>query len=399
MRILFVALPIFSLLLILGCQTQSDTAVSDGTQPESGASTKPVSGMDVTPSEKAEGDVDTSTIGAGEDVVAVADVHSGADEESHGPEMGHGPGMGRGFRGGRGPGGMAAMRPDMTTIHGMFGDRDKIRRTVKMLPNGAEATTESDDSKIAALIQDHVPNMDGRVVSNEPLPPMTFHPVFVELIKNADKYTLDYEETETGVKVTYHSDDPYVVMLVQEHAKLVSRFIKNGMEEIHADYDLPKFDEKTAAARTTAIVAREVLFKRLSSRLMQAIETGGPAGAIEVCSQEAPQIAEEVGKEKGVRIGRTALRLRNPGNAAPDWAAPLLETQVTEAHFVNLENDKVGALLPIRLQAKCVTCHGPRETLEAGIAAQLAKHYPSDAATGFREGDIRGWFWVEVPTR
>jgi len=28
-------------------------------------------------------------------------------------------------------------------------------------------------------------------------------------------------------------------MLVQEHAKLVSRFVKNGMEEIHKPYNLP----------------------------------------------------------------------------------------------------------------------------------------------------------------
>ncbi|MEW4491108.1 hypothetical protein AB1L42_23740 [Thalassoglobus sp. JC818] len=157
-------------------------------------------------------------------------------------------GNGPGFRGGRGSGGAGAggFRSDMTTIHSMFADRSKIRRTLKMLPNGADALTESDDEKITALLQDHVPNMDSRVLMNQPLPPMTFHPVFVGLIKNADKYTLEYEETEKGVKASYRSDDPYVVMLVQEHAKLVSRFIKNGHSEIHAEYELPKLIEKKA---------------------------------------------------------------------------------------------------------------------------------------------------------
>ena len=127
----------------------------------------------------------------------------------------------------------------------MFADRDKITRTIKNLPDGAEAVTESDDEAIASLLKEHVPAMEDRVLGNKPLPPMTFHPIFVELIKHADDYTLTYAETEKGMKVTYQSDDPYVVMLVQEHAKLVSRFIKNGMEEIHTPYTLPEVPKGT----------------------------------------------------------------------------------------------------------------------------------------------------------
>ncbi|XZE17586.1 DsrE family protein [Pirellulaceae bacterium SH449] len=162
-----------------------------------------------------------------------------AKVEEHASEHGgeHGPMQGRGM--GRGPGAMPGMREDMTTLHAMFADREKIKRTVTDLADGAEAVTESDDEAIAKLLKEHVPAMEDRVVDNKPLPPMTFHPIFVELIKHADDYTLTYEETEKGIKVRYQSDDPYVVMLVQEHAKLVSRFIKNGMEEIHAPYELP----------------------------------------------------------------------------------------------------------------------------------------------------------------
>ncbi len=57
--------------------------------------------------------------------------------------------------------------------------------------------------------------------------------------------TLTYEEIDKGMKVKYQSDDPYVRMLGQEHAKLVSRFIKNGMEEIHTPYELPKSPKET----------------------------------------------------------------------------------------------------------------------------------------------------------
>ena len=158
-------------------------------------------------------------------------------------DIGFAQGRGRGF--GRGGG----MRPDMTVIHSMFEHRDKIERTVKMLPDGAEAVTQSDDDTVASMLQEHVPAVKERVLENKPLPPMTFHPVFVELIKHADEYTLEHEATDRGVKVRYKADNPYAVMLVQEHAKLVSRFVKNGMSEIHADYELPKV-AKTSVGST-----------------------------------------------------------------------------------------------------------------------------------------------------
>ncbi len=137
---------------------------------------------------------------------------------------------------------MAGMREDMTTLHAMFAARDKITRTVTNLPNGVETLTESADDEIASLLQEHVPAMEGRVGRNDPLPPMTFHPLFIELIKHADDFTLTYDETDHGVKVKYTSDDPYVVLLIQEHAQLVSRLIKNGMEEIHKPYTIPTAD-------------------------------------------------------------------------------------------------------------------------------------------------------------
>ena len=154
--------------------------------------------------------------------------------------MGPGGRMMRGGPGGMGRGGMSGMRGDMATLHSLFNGRGKISRTIKNLPNGAETLTESDDDEIASLLQEHVPAMEGRVSSNSPLPPMTFHPLFKELIKHARDVVFEYDETDRGVKITYTSDDPYVVLLIQEHAKLVSRFIKNGMDEIHAPYTLPE---------------------------------------------------------------------------------------------------------------------------------------------------------------
>ncbi len=35
--------------------------------------------------------------------------------------------------------------------------------------------------------------------------------------------------------------------------------------------------------------------------------------------------------------------------------------------------------------------------LDPAVKEVLASGYPRDEATGFAEGDLRGWFWIEVP--
>ena len=51
----------------------------------------------------------------------------------------------------------------------------------------------------------------------------------------------------------------------------------------------------------------------------------------------------------------------------------------------------------IRLKAQCLKCHGPKEQILPEVRDALARDYPKDQATGFQEGDLRGWFWLSVP--
>jgi hypothetical protein len=146
-----------------------------------------------------------------------------------------------------------------------------------------------------------------------------------------------------------------------------------------------------------AAVAREALFNELSTRLLAAMSNGGPAKAIEVCSKLAPKLAKEVGEQHQVSIGRTALRLRNENNRPPAWAEPLLKDLPTKPVVQDLENGSTGVLFPILLKVQCLTCHGSDDKIAAEIRTELARLYPNDKATGFQEGDLRGWFWVEVP--
>jgi Protein of unknown function (DUF3365) len=151
----------------------------------------------------------------------------------------------------------------------------------------------------------------------------------------------------------------------------------------------------TESEKSSLLAAKEELFKRLSGRLMAVISTSGPAAAIEVCQFEAKSIAMDVGKGANVKIGRTGVRLRNASNQPPSWAQKLVDDRTDTPVFAKLSNDHAVALLPIKLQAQCLICHGPSEALAPDVREKLATLYPQDQATGFSEGELRGWFWVE----
>lgn len=151
-----------------------------------------------------------------------------------------------------------------------------------------------------------------------------------------------------------------------------------------------------AAQREKALAARDAMFTSLKARLMEVAGSDGPAAAIEVCSKEAPQIAEQTSQEHGLTIGRTSFRLRNTDNAPPEWATQLVADRVAEPTYLAKEG-KLAALLPIRIQAQCLMCHGSDEAIPPAVKDALAQHYPNDQATGFQDGDLRGWFCVEVP--
>ncbi|KPK37360.1 MAG: hypothetical protein AMJ65_14760, partial [Phycisphaerae bacterium SG8_4] len=86
-----------------------------------------------------------------------------------------------------------------------------------------------------------------------------------------------------------------------------------------------------------ALAARDAMLTSLKGRLREVIGSEGPAAAISVCSKEAPQIAEKISQEHGLRIGRTSFRLRNTDNAPPAWAMQLVADRVAEPTYLTQE--------------------------------------------------------------
>lgn len=143
---------------------------------------------------------------------------------------------------------------------------------------------------------------------------------------------------------------------------------------------------------------RTELARGLLGALTAASAGGDYAGAVEACQLRAPEITTSLQGAAGayhVRVGRTSERLRNPENTGPDWVQAALDTEDPLGTWLG-PDDTVGLLSPIPTGALCLNCHGAADALAPGVAEAVAARYPDDQATGFAEGDVRGWFWVEV---
>lgn len=143
----------------------------------------------------------------------------------------------------------------------------------------------------------------------------------------------------------------------------------------------------------------------MQNALQSAMKAGGPVTAIEVCSQQAPGIAANL-STNGWTVGRTSHRIRNL-NALPDdyeksaLANFLVRLEAGEkadtlvkAEIVSEGGKKVFRMVKaIPVADVCLNCHG--SDLKPPVKEALGRLYPSDIATGFKAGDIRGIFTLK----
>lgn len=140
----------------------------------------------------------------------------------------------------------------------------------------------------------------------------------------------------------------------------------------------------------------------LKGELKQAIQAGGLPHGIAVCSEKAPSISAKY-SDKQWLLKRTSLKVRNPENTATEFEHEQLlnfqaqkdqGTPLSELSFYEIDTTPEGKvhhiMKAIPTQTLCLACHG--DNLAKDVQETLQRLYPSDQATGFQEGDIRGAF-------
>jgi len=142
---------------------------------------------------------------------------------------------------------------------------------------------------------------------------------------------------------------------------------------------------------------------KLLAVLTDAINQGGPEGAIAVCKDKAPQMAQAASAQSGWQIRRVSLRNRNPKAVPDEWEKVALadfdrraavgENPATleRAEVVPVDGRPTYRYLrALPTQELCVSCHGAPEKLSPAVAAKLRELYPDDRAVGYSPGQIRG---------
>ncbi len=165
-------------------------------------------------------------------------------------------------------------------------------------------------------------------------------------------------------------------------------------------------EREQAAVRVTGAFLEE-----LGEAMTREMTKGGPMEAIKVCAELAPEIANRLSRENGWRVTRVGTRVRNPLLGMPDaWEQHVLEGFAARAAkgemYAGMSHGEVVEepdgtyyryMKPIAVQAKCLLCHGPTETIPGSIKTMLKQHYPFDAATGYQAGDLRGAVSIKQP--
>jgi hypothetical protein len=169
----------------------------------------------------------------------------------------------------------------------------------------------------------------------------------------------------------------------------------------HTNAKASEYDQQKLAGEARTII--KGFFKHLKGTLVGAMKEGGPVNALNVCKTKAGPITQEAAKKSGWNVARTSLKLRNPSNKADGWERSVLkafETKKTAGadpkkmeyfEIINIDGKKSFRYMKAIPTGKpCLHCHGSQ--LKEPGNAKLGELYPTDKATGFKLGDIRGAF-------
>lgn len=137
---------------------------------------------------------------------------------------------------------------------------------------------------------------------------------------------------------------------------------------------------------------------QLKPQLKQAMVQGGPQHAVEVCAEQAPEIAKQLSEKTDWQVRRVSLNYRNPDAEPKPWESKVLTD--FENRLLNGEKDKLvysetvnGEYRFMKAQLVepiCLTCHGRK--VDGLLHDKIQLYYPKDKAMGYQLGQIRGAF-------
>ena len=109
----------------------------------------------------------------------------------------------------------------------------------------------------------------------------------------------------------------------------------------------------------------------------------------------------DVAERQGIALGQTSDRLRNRQCAASvgDGTGHRVGGQAIRGcpDLCGRSGDQDWRTAPIAVGDTCAMCHGPAKFRPPDVDALLKATYPHDRANDYTNGDLRGFYWAEVP--
>ena len=168
--------------------------------------------------------------------------------------------------------------------------------------------------------------------------------------------------------------------------------------------------DQIALAQGASEVA-ETFLEELGEAMTREMTKGGPIEAIIVCAKLAPDVAGRLSRERGWRVTRVGVRVRNPLLGMPDaWEQRVLaeftERAAKGEAFTHMTHHEVVSepggqyfrfMKPIMVQPKCLLCHGSSDRIPESIRIMLKQQYPFDRAIGYKAGELHGAVSIKQP--
>ena len=160
----------------------------------------------------------------------------------------------------------------------------------------------------------------------------------------------------------------------------------------------------------TRVMSSRASIKELAENLKGYLQAGLESSVsaeekLLMCKSGALEATSLIEEEKGFRVRRTSLRVRNPDNTPDAWESKVLEQfqmrrqsgdKIAVLDYAEILDDgqvrQFRYMKAIPVGKVCVICHG--KAIDPELIFWLGKIYPGDRARGFEVGEIRGAFTV-----
>lgn len=142
---------------------------------------------------------------------------------------------------------------------------------------------------------------------------------------------------------------------------------------------------------------------KLKTVLVNEMQNNGVVEAVNVCSDTAQILTEQIGDSKNLFIKRVSDKNRNPNNAPDEFetaviekfkqlhAANQIDASTEYAEIIDSSGKKIIRYMkPIIIQNECLTCHGSKEYIPDAVNEIIITRYPNDKARGYSPGELRG---------